>query len=358
VTNAKVHLRLDAIALPPSSHMAEPPSLETRIKGAIYGLAVCDALGAPVEFKRRRSFQQVTSMLPNDNFNLPAGCFTDDTSMTLCLAHSLLDSDGCYDVVDQVKRYLAWSRDGYMSSTGYCFDIGVSTTLALNFWADMLESEVQTSAVKSAAILEEIKKHLAKEEYCGNGSLMRALPTALIPSQQSEIIELARQSSLPTHPHPRCVHACIYYATLVHQALQGASKAALARYAYDSIGQNSSAIFGTAVDSVLGDRLGEYKSLEDWLAVPANAIQSTGYVVDTIEAALWAFFTSDTFKDAAIQAVNLGDDADTVGAICGGLAGAYYGFDAIPELWLHEMKKLELVNEVAHKLTNFRAAKG
>src|ERR1700712_2530816 len=114
--------------------MPELVSQASRVKGAIYGLAVCDALGGPVEFKSRGSFKQVTAMLPNDNFGLPAGCFTDDTSMALCLAHSLLDCDGNSNTVDQVRKYISWFRDGYMSSVGICFDIGVSTQSTLTLW--------------------------------------------------------------------------------------------------------------------------------------------------------------------------------------------------------------------------------
>ncbi|KIW66592.1 hypothetical protein PV04_05910 [Phialophora macrospora] len=338
--------------------MPQPIPLSSRIKGAIYGLAVCDALGGPVEFKPRGSFERITTMLPNENFGLAAGCFTDDTSMTLCLAHSLVDCAGHSNMVDQVKKYISWWQNGYMSSTGSCFDIGVSTLSALKIWADLLTLERgdKTSPVEDAhrAILTKITHDFSKEEYCGNGSLMRVLPTALIASSAPNVVELARESSLPTHPHLRCVHACIIYASLVQQALNGASKIELATSLSESINDIPSNASDTPIEAVLAERIGQYQSLQDWEKTRAESIRSTGYVVDTLEAALWAFFTSDSFEEAAIQSVNLGYDSDTVGAICGGLAGTYYGMDAIRDDWLRGLKRKELLDEVVEKIIDHR----
>ncbi|EXJ58120.1 hypothetical protein A1O7_05544 [Cladophialophora yegresii CBS 114405] len=338
--------------------MPQPIPLSSRIRGAIYGLAVCDALGAPVEFKPRGSFERVTSMLPNDNFGLPAGCFTDDTAMTLCLAHSLLDCGGHSNMIDQVKKYISWWQNGYMSSTGSCFDIGVSTRSALQTWADMLhlQSRGEDSPVQDAhsAMLAKITHEFSKDEYCGNGSLMRVLPAALIASSASNVVELAKESSLPTHPHLRCVHACMIYASLVQQLLNGASKTELAVSLSESINEIPSNISDTPIEAVLSERIGRYRSIQDWEQTTADSIRSTGYVVDTLEAALWAFFNSDTFEQAALQAVNLGYDSDTVGAICGGIAGTYYGFDAIRQDWLRDLKKKELLDEAAQEIIDHR----
>ncbi len=300
--------------------MPEPISLPTRIKGAIFGQAVSDALGGPVEFKSRGSFDWVTTMLPNDNFDLPPGHFTDDTSMALCLAHSLLSNNGHSNIVDQVKRYLSWWRHGYMSSTGDCFDIGVSTESALRLWESMLDSVHggDTSPAEEAlvAMLKRVTDQFARsEEYCGNSSLMRVLPVALLTSSESDAMELAQQSSLPTHPHLRCVHACMIYTSLIQRTLDGASKTEIAISLSEAVNNAPSDSFDISIEPVLAERIGKYRSLNDWQQTTAKSIRSTGYVVDSLEASLWAFFTSNDFEDAAKQAVNLGDDADTVGAV-------------------------------------------
>ncbi|OCT51079.1 ADP-ribosylglycohydrolase family protein [Cladophialophora carrionii] len=261
-------------------------------------------------------------------------------------------------MVDQVKKYISWWQNGYMSSTGSCFDIGVSTRSALQTWADMLHlqprSEESPMEGAHSAMLTKITREFSKDEYCGNGSLMRVLPAALIASSASNAVELAKESSLPTHPHPRCVHACMIYASLVQQALNGASKTELAISLSESINEIPSNISDTPIEAVLAERIGRYRSIQDWKRTTADSIRSTGYVVDSLEAALWAFFNSDTFAEAAIQAVNLGYDSDTVGAICGGIAGTYYGFDAIRDDWLRDLKKKELLDEATQKIIDHR----
>ncbi|OAP59989.1 hypothetical protein AYL99_04991 [Fonsecaea erecta] len=338
--------------------MPAPVSFSSRVRGALFGLAVCDALGGPVEFKPRGSFDRLTQMLPNDNFGLPPGCFTDDTSMTLCLAQSLLECGGQSNIVDQVEKYISWWRNGYMSSVGRCFDIGVSTRSALEMWDSFLHLGNRDASppveATHRAILKKITFSFGKDEYCGNGSLMRVLPAALVASSEPDAVLLAHESSLPTHPHPRCVHACMIYSALVLQALSGASKTELAVSLAESVREIPSNVSDTPIEPVLAERMGKYRTLEDWEKTTAESIRSTGYVVDTLEASLWAFFNTDTFEEAAILSVNLGYDADTVGAICGGLAGAYHGFEAIPESWLREMKKTDILDEVAQKIVDHR----
>lgn len=343
--------------------MSESIPLSSRIKGAIFGLAICDALGGPVEFQARGSFPKVTSMKANDNFDLPAGCFTDDTSMALCLAHALVDSNGQSKTVDQVEKYIAWWRKGYQSSTGRCFDIGMSTHRALAGWNEQLREEYDglkpdspAREVALASIQQQIIESLSDECFCGNGSLMRVLPVSLVARSEADAVDLAAASSLPTHPHLRCVHACSLYAALVYQALNGASKDELAISLGESVVEDHhpppprSDKSDTPLDPVLRERLQIYRERKDWQARSSDEIHSTGYVVDSLEAALWAFFNTDTFEDGAILAVNLGDDADTVGAIYGGLAGAYYGFEAVPEQWYRDLLRKDLLDAVVQKI--------
>lgn len=337
--------------------MSTPESLTSRIQGAIYGLATCDALGAPVEFQTRGSFPKVTSMQPNDNFGLSAGCFTDDTSMALCLAHSLVDNHGQTSTVDQVQKYIAWWKQGYQSSTGRCFDIGMSTERALDIWNEQLieagfdglkpESAARDDVV--ASIQRQVSDTLCAESFCGNGSLMRVIPVSLVARSQAEAVQLAAASSLPTHPHPRCVQACSLYTAMAYQALNGVSKDELATSLAGSIAEQQDQL-----DRVLKERLQRYQTRQDWQTRPSEQIRSSGYVVDSLEAALWAFFSTDTFEEGGVTVVNLGDDADTVGTIYGGLAGAFYGVEAVPEQWRSDMQRKDLLEGIVRKLVAHR----
>jgi len=332
--------------------------LESRVEGALLGLAVCDALGGPVEFKSRGTFSRVEDMLPNHNFGLPPGCFTDDTSMALCLAQSLVDNGGQSNILDQVRKYISWWTTGYLSSTGACFDIGVSTCQVLERWSEHLETDYEHLNPESKAaqdaldeIVQKIERVYNQEAFCGNGSLMRVLPAALVARDEAHAVQLARDSSQPTHPHARCVDACALYARLVFHALGRASKAELAATLSRLLHDES----GPQLEPVLRARLQGYQSLADWKAKPESDIRSTGYVVDSLEASLWAFFSTDGFQDGAVRVVNLGDDADTVGAIYGGLAGAHYGGGEIPSTWLQAMHRMDLLNELVEKILMLRA---
>jgi ADP-ribosyl-[dinitrogen reductase] hydrolase len=342
--------------------MSESASLSSRIKGAIFGLAICDALGGPVEFKARGSFPKVTNMQANKTYHLPAGCFTDDTSMALCLAHALVDNNGQSKTIDQVQRYIAWWLTGDQSSTGTCFDIGISTEQTLESWNNGLRKEYDGLKPDSpaaedalASIQQRIIESFSDDCFCGNGSLMRVLPVSLVARSEADVVGLAAASSLPTHPHLRCVHACSLYSALAYRALNGASKDELAIRLGESVMDHHhpparSNTSDTPLEPVLRERLQRYRVRKDWQARSSDDIRSTGYVVDSLEAALWAFFNTDTFEDGAILAVNLGDDADTVGAIYGGLAGAYYGFEAVPEQWLQDLRRKDLLDGVVQKI--------
>ncbi|KAJ9656829.1 hypothetical protein H2198_004717 [Neophaeococcomyces mojaviensis] len=304
--------------------------LAQRIRAAFHGLAVCDALGAPLEFQQRRHDPNfyIRDMLPNTNFDLPAGHFTDDTSMALCLAFSLCQNNGQHDAVDQAGRYVMWLDEGYMSSLPKtAFDVGTQTRQALQYWRTKPSIETQ----------EFVRKKFNEDWRCGNGSLMRVLPCALVANTEEEAVFLARESSRVTHPHSRCVEACALYSTLVFHALRGASKAELVQTLQQRIND-------TETDFTLAAMLKPYVSLAAFLSKPRDEISSSGYVIHSLEAALWAFFNTDSFEEGAIEVVNLGDDADTVGAIYGGLAGAFYGDPkCIPERWLNEMKSKQTI---------------
>ena len=294
--------------------------LRDRYRGCLQGLAVGDAVGTAVEFKPRGSFPPVQDMMGGGPFRLKPGQWTDDTSMALCLAESLVTKRG-FDARDQIKRYVRWYREGYLSSTGACFDIGNATASALHRFE-------QTGDPFSGAT----------DPYsAGNGSIMRLAPVPMFFYPDVEkAIHYASDSSRTTHGAQECIDACRLYALMIVKALGGKSKEEI--------------LFGQDVMSLsLAPKIhaiakGEYADRTE------DQIRGSGYVVESLEAALWCFHITDTFRDAILKAVNLGDDADTTAAVCGQIAGAYYGESGIPGEWLGMLCMRDKIREMADKL--------
>ena len=303
-----------------------------RYQGAMLGLAIGDALGTTLEFKSPGSFVPITDIVGGGPFNLQAGQWTDDTSMALCLADSILSCHG-FNLDDQIQRYIKWYREGYMSSTGRCFDIGNTVSSALVRYEHTKEPCSGSTDLHSA----------------GNGSLMRLVPVPLAYAHDPlEAIRLSGESSLTTHGAIECIDACRYYAALIVGALAGEDKEALCHPFYEPVkGVWEKAPLTSGIANIAG---GSFK------AKNPPAIKGTGYVVDSMEAALWAFYKSDNFKEGALMAVNLGDDADTTGAIYGQLAGAYYGLDGIPEQWRNGLHDGAMIIDFATRL--YASSKG
>ncbi len=298
----------------------------TRYRGALLGLAAGDALGTTLEFRAPGSFDPVEDMLGGGPFGLAPGQWTDDTSMALCLGASLVETRR-FDVIDQMRRYLRWRRDGYMSSIGRCFDIGSTVAAALDRFA--VDGEPFAGSVDPAR--------------GGNGSLMRLAPVPLACARDPELaIRLSGDMSLTTHAAPEPVDACRYYAGLVVGALSGAPKSLLVAPRYHPLrGAWEPGALVPAIDRVAGG---------SFLSRRPPEIRGTGYVVDALEAALWAFASTDDFRSGALAAVNLGDDADTTGAIYGQLAGAFYGEGDIPAAWMERLAQRQLIEELADSL--------
>ena len=281
-----------------------------RVRGAFLGLAVGDALGTTLEFAGPGTFEPLTDLVGGGPFRLPAGAWTDDTSMAACLAASLTETGG-FDPSDQLRRYVRWYREGEWSSTGACFDIGGTTRAALERFER--SGDPTTCGGRDAW-------------SAGNGSLMRLAPVPLAFAQDpTEAVRLAGESSRTTHALPVCVDACRYYGGLLVGAVRGAPKDVLLAPSYAPVpGGWTAAPLHPDVAAVA---TGSFR------AKAPPAIRGGGYVVAALEAALWAFATTDTYRDAVLAAANLGDDADTTAAIAGQLAGAHYGVDAIPTAW-------------------------
>ncbi|MCY7379484.1 MAG: ADP-ribosylglycohydrolase family protein, partial [Gemmatimonadaceae bacterium] len=275
--------------------------MRDRHVGALVGLAVGDALGTTLEFKAPGTFQPIDDMIGGGPFNLKPGQWTDDTSMAVCLAESLLECGG-FDAEDQMRRYVRWWDEGYWSSTGKCFDIGNTVRASLSAFKRTGKGFSGSTSEMSA----------------GNGSLMRLAPVPMVFAADPALaIRMSGDSSRTTHGAAAAVDACRYYAGLILGALAGVPKTVLLGAGYSPVaGLWEREHLHPAIAVVAA---GSFK----WKEPPA--IRGTGYVVDSLEAALWAFSRTDDFRSGALAAVNLGDDADTTGAVYGQLAGAYYG---------------------------------
>lgn len=250
-----------------------------RLADAVFGLAIGDALGVPYEFKKRGAFE-CTEMTGYGTHGQPAGTWSDDTSMTIATAKSIKDNGGKIVPVDIRDNFVAWADDEDFNANGVGFDMGSAT------WVALSTGEPQTG-----------------ERSNGNGSLMRILPLAFAECTDEEVMQV----SAITHGHEISMHACVIYVRIARRLLAGES-------IHD--------IIPTLMYEEPFDRLRKIDQL------PENEVESSGYVVHTLEAALWTLAKYDNFRDTVLAAVNLGDDTDTTAAVAGGLAGIVYGLDS------------------------------
>jgi ADP-ribosylglycohydrolase len=297
-----------------------------RYRGSLLGLAAGDALGTTLEFNPPGTFTPIDDIAGGGPFNLPPGAWTDDTSMALCLAESLVERKG-FDALDQMRRYLRWYRQGHLSSTGRCFDIGNTTRAAL-------EAFERTKDPFSGP---------TDPQTAGNGSLMRLAPAPLYYARKPRTaIERAADSSRTTHGAPAAIDCCRYMAALIAGAACGATKDQLlsAHYEPEPDIWRGAPLLPRVADIAAGS----FKQRNP------PQIRGTGFVIDSLEAALWAFYTTDNFRDGALRAVNLGDDADTTGAVYGQLAGAFYGAQGIPAEWRARLVMRDVIEGLADRL--------
>ena len=307
-------------------------TIQERYRGAMLGLAVGDALGVPAEFKDRGTFPKITEMIGGGPFRLNPGEWTDDTTMALCLANSLIEKNG-FDAIDQMEKYWSWVENGYMSSNGRMFDIGDKTS-------DSLCKYRKTKNPFAGGNRDDTSS--------GNGSLMRLVPIPLFFKDGPHplaFMDYAVHSSELTHGSMDCICSCIYFSGLIVGALNGVTKEKLLEPYYFPIEDKKPNLES---DGLLDIIMGTYKNKTE------DQIKSTGYVLHTLEAALWCFYTTETFEDGLIKAVNLGYDSDTTGAVYGQLAGAYYGVQSIPQRWLDKTVMCNIIIDVADKLLEKR----
>ncbi len=278
--------------------------MNQHLKGCMYGLAIGDALGAAVEFRRPGEFAPVTGYRGLGPHGLDAGEWTDDTSMALALADSI--GQVGWDLADQSQRYVNWWQEGHYSVNGWCFDIGGTTKSGLS---DFIETKIP---------------HARHDVYSqGNGSIMRLAPVFVKYAPLGDLPAKCKESSVTTHSHPNCVKACEF--------------------------------LGLFLEGLTIERLGKQRALEDALfdigeCDVQKALESkrdivgSGYVIDSLYAATWAFMSSNSFEEAVLKAVNLGNDSDTTGAVCGQMAGAFWGYDRIPDHLIDGLAKKEMID--------------
>ena len=314
--------------------------MKDKINNTLYGAIVADALGVPAEFKSREELKQnpITDMIGYGTFYLPKGTWSDDSSMMLCLADSigLLKN---IDYEDIMKRFWSWYKYSKYTPNKKCFDIGNTCRTAINnFYYNKNPLDCGCCT----------------ENSNGNGSLMRIAPLPLYLFQQygshamekEESFELIHNISRLTHGHPISLLGCDIYCSIMIEILNGRTKQELQGYSLPKI-------------RAYVKNHPEYKKFEqkyerlfhlNFKDIPENAIRSTGYVVDTLEAALWCFLNTENYKECVLKAVNLGCDTDTVACVVGSIAGLYHG--EIPEEWIKSLRNKKLINKVIDKFTN------
>ncbi len=305
-----------------------------KIKSALFGVAVGDALGVPHEFSRPEDLREnpVTDMVGYGTYNLPAGTWSDDSSLTFCLAESLCSG---FNTGHMGKLFVKWYYQDYWTATGEVFDIGIGTRNALYKIKNGTKAELAGGQ---------------DEKDNGNGSLMRILPLvfAIKDLRIKERFERTRQVSLITHGHIRAVMACFYYLEFAKQLIEGKTKFDIYKDLQTTL---PSFFINAGIDSTEiahFDRL-----LQNNIAyLPLSEIRSGGYVIETIEACIWCLLTTENYKHAVLRAVNLGHDTDTTAAVTGGLAGLLYGFDRIPKEWVEKLARVDAIEELAGKLSN------
>jgi ADP-ribosylglycohydrolase len=303
-----------------------------KIKSNLLGVAIGDALGVPVEFMDHILIKKhpVTEMAGYGTHNQPPGTFSDDSSLTFCLAEALTKD---FNLKNIAENFIKWTDENYWTATGSVFDIGGTTSWAIH------------------ALKHGIKPELAGGKGVkdnGNGSLMRIAPLVfyLLDKPISERFELTSKVSSITHGHIRSIIACFYYLEFEKQIIEGINKNEIYNNLQHDITEYLLSI------SIESSELAQFDRLlkQDISKVNPEEIKSGGYVIETIEAAIWCILTTNNYKDAVLKAVNLGHDTDTTGAVTGGLAGLLYGMENIPIEYRNSIAKYDDIIDLAERI--------
>ena len=305
-------------------------------KDILFGIAVGDALGVPVEFLSRETIAKkpVTDMVGFGTYNLPAGTFSDDSSLAFCLAEALTQEFNLQTIAD---NFIKWLFQNFWTPRGYVFDVGIATSDAIK----RLKNGCRPDLAGGMDVSEN-----------GNGSLMRILPLLIyIKDQPVEArYKITKQVSSITHGHIRSVIACFYYLEFARNLINGVNKSDTYKKLQKEISEFLYSLEINPKEINLFDRLLKANIHE----LPEDKIYSSGYVLHTLEASIWCLLTTDSYSEATLKAVNLGADTDTTGAVTGGLAGLLYGWETIPQNWLEQIARKDDIEDLAKRLQKFR----
>ncbi len=307
---------------------------------ALLGISVADAVGVPYEFKSDYEMQQnpATDMRGYGTYNQPPGTWSDDSSLTFCLAESLLNG---YDLEDTAKLFIRWRDEAYWTAHDELFDIGTTTNASISELKEILKS-------KQGNLLYGLKA-LATEQDNGNGALMRIMPLLFYIKGKNirEQFKLVWESAALTHKHIRSALACLLYLKLAEYLLSGEEK----NKAYDLMRKYILDFFND------NDEISDYEQAKftkiiqnDIRDLDYKDLKSGGYVMESAEASLWCFLKTDNYKESVLKAVNLGHDTDTTAAITGGLSGLYYGEKNIPLAWREQLARKDDIRRLGEKL--------
>lgn len=300
---------------------------QNRFFGGIFGFCVGDMLGVPVEFSSRqeRDADPVKELRAYGTYHQPFGSWSDDSSLMFCLVDALM----CEDVLEQLKKnMIAYYENGLFTPKGQIFDIGNSTRCAIE------NMERGIPVVECGGITQQDN---------GNGSLMRVLPLAYLRGNKKdeEFIQMIEDVSSLTHRHKRSKLACIIYVVFASQLYNGFGKEIALDYSLDFVRKYCTKVYK--------EEFSYYKNVfnKKIIKTDRDQISSTGYVVDTLEAVIWAFFNTNSYEESVLLAINLGGDTDTIAALVGGLSGVYYGYSSIPDRWNQNILKKHEILELS-----------
>lgn len=301
--------------------------MPNHLQTILIGTAVGDALGVPVEFQPRGYLKAnlVTDMREYGTHEQPKGTWSDDTSLMLCLAESMVEG---LDIHNLAQKFIAWKNDNLWTPHGWVFDIGIGTRIAIERLENGMTPELTGGL---------------DERDNGNGSLMRILPLVLHIKDLDieERYDWTKKISSITHAHVRSVMACFYYLEFAKKIIEGKDKFQVYNYLQSELTQ----YFEQRKINPLEINKFHRLLVEDISKVDEDNIKSSGYVIDTLEATIWSILTTNNYKDAVLKAVNLGHDTDTTGAVTGGLAALIYGMDTIPTEWINALaRKDDIIN--------------
>lgn len=312
-----------------------------KVNDALLGIAIGDAMGVPFEFKRTEEIlaNPCKGMIGYGTHNQPPGTWSDDSSLTFCLAESLTKG---YDLKHIAKQFILWRKIAFWTAHDQVFDIGVTTRQSISQLEDYIENNTFDDY--------KLHKHTAHEHTNGNGSLMRIMPLLFVIKGKpiKEQFEMIWDVSALTHPHIRSAMCCLIYLKLAEFILNGEKKID----AYLKTREVIEAFWDEVDYSKYEQFLFQRVIQNDVRYLTYEELKSGGYVMESLEASLWCFLQQNSYEQAILSAVNKGHDTDTTAAITGGLAGLYYGKESIPEYWVASLARLEDILDLGERLDN------